>query len=167
MPRKLKTGVSANVMALHLGLARPYLAQLVADRVIEKLPNGGLRRPPHPLRRNTPHPKMRSPMPHRTAYAGQPQACVNRSSQNRSIHKLRVCLGSPERRRQIRRPPAIKYIVVRLVLGQFEPGAHSAGTWVVQVKFGRSKVAALSPSDVKTGSSCRRPRVLMQPSQLA
>src|SRR5215831_6838772 len=67
----------------------------------------------------------------RTAYAGQPQACVNRSSQNRSIHKLRVCLGSPERRRQIRRPPAIKYIVVRLVLGQFEPGAHSAGTWVV------------------------------------
>ena len=41
MPRKLKTGVSANVMALHLGLARPYLAQLVADRVIEKLPNGG------------------------------------------------------------------------------------------------------------------------------
>jgi hypothetical protein len=41
MPRKLKTGVSANVMALHLGLARPYLAQLVADRVIEKLPDGG------------------------------------------------------------------------------------------------------------------------------
>jgi hypothetical protein len=41
MPRKLKAGVSANVMALHLGLARPYLAQLVADSIIEKLPDGG------------------------------------------------------------------------------------------------------------------------------
>jgi hypothetical protein len=41
MPRKLKAGVSANVMAMHLGLARPYLAQLVADSIIEKLPDGG------------------------------------------------------------------------------------------------------------------------------
>jgi hypothetical protein len=36
----LKTGVSAQAMALHLGMARPSLDVLVADRIISKLPNG-------------------------------------------------------------------------------------------------------------------------------
>jgi hypothetical protein len=35
-----KTGVSAQAMALHLGMARPSLDVLLADRIIEKLPNG-------------------------------------------------------------------------------------------------------------------------------
>jgi hypothetical protein len=40
MPRKQKSGVSAQAMALHLGMARPSLDVLLADRIIEKLPNG-------------------------------------------------------------------------------------------------------------------------------
>jgi hypothetical protein len=40
MPQKQKIGVSAQAMALHLGMARPSLDVLVADRIIEKLPNG-------------------------------------------------------------------------------------------------------------------------------